>query len=983
MRSETMAGGPSGQLIREVHRLFSAGAAGAMSDAQLLDQVIARRDQAAEAAFEELVIRHGPMVLRVCRSVLHDMHDAEDAFQAVFLVLANRAGSIRRSDSLASWLFGVAQRVAMRARRSAARRRAHDQLAAERTLAIGLPPEDDIDWEVVHKEIRCLPQRLRAPIVLCYMQGLTYAAAAQQLEVSEVALRGRLDRGRKRLRQRLIGRGVTVPAGLVVAGAASQAQAAMPAMLIHSTIRIALGFIAGNTAALLARGVLQTMLLHQLIAATILLCLGLGGGYWAWHAVASGMKSKGQTNPGPAFVQAPTSFPPPRTDRYGDPLPPGAAIRLGTVRFRQLPFNQHILYSPDGQLVVTKSGQHRLRVMDARSGNTVREIDLGLTEIRDYAFSPDGKTIAAVGFQLEPERKVVGTDLAFADVATGRLVLHTQWDDQSGVNNVVYTADSKTVATVSLVDETLRIWDVATAKLLHQERLVGEGNHEAIAFSPDRASRLLAIVWRQAIDLWDLGHARRIRRITIDGRYSPNCLVFSPDGTTLAAGVASRGAEIRLWRMVDGTLIQRFKSRKNAHVSFMAFSPDGKVLAAIGSGGPLVFFETATGKELDLLSSIPPVDGPLAFSPDGKTLASTGDRQTLHFWDLATGSDRLATLEAHQGDVLALACPADGKTLVSGSRDRTVRTWDLVTGRPTRMLAHENGVDSLSVSADGSLLATGSSVPAWGKVQVWNLKTGELLHTWSVESTKAARSILRGVTLSDDSSSVIAALGDGSLRRWDLATGQEHPIAQPKLEKLPRIEMGLDVVDRSVFSRDGPSVALIGENWVQVFDVASGDRRFKESTTERTVLGRRECAFAPGGGSLAIVREIPNKGFQVGSWSGSSLPTSTIVWLDSQSGDVRREIRIPDSYVLSLAFSPDGQAIAVGTLVINPARGIIRIFRLRDKREIQTIESPCPQIYALIFTPDGKQIAAGLGDTSIVVWEVQPTNVESNVKSIK
>ena len=122
--------------------------------------------------------------------------------------------------------------------------------------------------------------------MLCYLQGLTYAAAAHQLGLSEVAIQGRLARARERLRHRLIRRGVTVPAGLLAAGAASQAQAAIPLTLIHSTIRIALGFVAGNTAAVLARGVLNSMLLNQLKVATVLLCLGIGGSYWAWHALA-------------------------------------------------------------------------------------------------------------------------------------------------------------------------------------------------------------------------------------------------------------------------------------------------------------------------------------------------------------------------------------------------------------------------------------------------------------------------------------------------------------------------------------------------------------------------------------------------------------------------------------------------------------------------------------------------------------------------
>ncbi len=246
-----MSGDLSDRVHHQVHRLFNVGAIGTLSDAQLLDRFVTRRDEAAEAAFEELVIRHGPMVLRTCRGVLHDAHDAEDAFQAVFLVLANRAGSIRTRGSVASWLFGVAQRVALRGKRSSGRRRALDQLVAERTAESDLPAADDHDWEILHGEINDLPERLRAPIVLCYLQGLTNAAAAHQLGLSETAIRGRLARARERLRRRLTRRGVTIPAGLLVAGTAGQAQATIPMPLIHSTVHIVLGFMAGNKAAIL------------------------------------------------------------------------------------------------------------------------------------------------------------------------------------------------------------------------------------------------------------------------------------------------------------------------------------------------------------------------------------------------------------------------------------------------------------------------------------------------------------------------------------------------------------------------------------------------------------------------------------------------------------------------------------------------------------------------------------------------------------
>jgi len=326
-----MAGSPSDRVLRQVHLLFNLGTVGTMSDAQLLDRFVSRRDETGEAAFEELVVRHGPMVLRVCRSVLHNAHDAEDAFQAVFLVLANRARSIRRSGSVASWLFGVARRVAIRCKRGAARRSALNQLVAERTSESDLPAENDPDWEILHDEIKGLPERLRAPIVLCYLQGQTYDAAAHLLGLSEVAIRGRLARARERLRQRLTRRGVTVPAGLLAAGAAGQAQAAIPMTLIHSTSRIALGFMAGNTAAVLARGVLNSMLLNQLKVAMVLLCLGIGGGFWAWYAFAAAVDERGQTKRDQGVVRTPASAP--TSAAKSRTTPPAVTYRLtGSVR---------------------------------------------------------------------------------------------------------------------------------------------------------------------------------------------------------------------------------------------------------------------------------------------------------------------------------------------------------------------------------------------------------------------------------------------------------------------------------------------------------------------------------------------------------------------------------------------------------------------------------------------------------------------------
>ena len=325
-----MATGSFDQALKQVHRLFQVGAVGGLSDSQLLDQFILRRDETSEAAFEELVIRHGPMVFRVCRNVLNDSNDADDAFQAVFLVLASRAASIRRTASVASWLFGVAQRVATRARRSASRQRKLARDVMERAGDRALPEHDERLWQILHREIDLLPERLRTPIVLCYLEGLSYAAAAHHLRVSESVIRGRLARAKNRLRRCLTRLGVTVPAGLLTAGAAGTAQAAIPVTLTHSTTRIALGFAAGNTAAALARGIMNSMIFNQVKIAAILLCLGIGGSYWAWQglAVAAGAQGRLQAE---KSAKVPARVP--EQAAKSQPAKPTIAYRLtGSVR---------------------------------------------------------------------------------------------------------------------------------------------------------------------------------------------------------------------------------------------------------------------------------------------------------------------------------------------------------------------------------------------------------------------------------------------------------------------------------------------------------------------------------------------------------------------------------------------------------------------------------------------------------------------------
>ena len=209
-----MAIGQSTAVKQTVQSLWNAGVCAGLTDRQLLDRFSIAPAEEAGAAFEALVQRHGPMVLRVCRQVLADPNDADDAFQATFLSLVRSAGSIRDRNSLASWLFGAARRVALRARADAARRREIERHGARQrrvTPAMWLGRSS-----IRPSSRRWIVCRIdyRAPIVLCYLEGSTHEGAAQQLGWPLGTVRGRLARARSLLPTRLTRRGLTVPSAL-------------------------------------------------------------------------------------------------------------------------------------------------------------------------------------------------------------------------------------------------------------------------------------------------------------------------------------------------------------------------------------------------------------------------------------------------------------------------------------------------------------------------------------------------------------------------------------------------------------------------------------------------------------------------------------------------------------------------------------------------------------------------------------------------
>ncbi|HEY7327374.1 MAG TPA: sigma-70 family RNA polymerase sigma factor [Gemmataceae bacterium] len=268
-----------------------------LTDGQLLRSFLYRGD---EPAFEALVRRHGPMVRGVCRRVLRNLDDADDAFQAAFLVLLRKASTLATREVLGDWLHGVAYRTALKARSAAAHRRMKERRTLRREVITD--HEDRWDWlPLLDEEVGRLPLKYRLPVVLCDLEGRTRRDAAQQLGWPEGTLSGRLSRARALLARRLTHRGVTVSVAALAAGMVNEASARLPFSLVRPICKTAMEFAAGSASAsahvvALTEGVVKAMFISKLknVVALVILILILtaGAGAWRYAAVAGQPEEK-------------------------------------------------------------------------------------------------------------------------------------------------------------------------------------------------------------------------------------------------------------------------------------------------------------------------------------------------------------------------------------------------------------------------------------------------------------------------------------------------------------------------------------------------------------------------------------------------------------------------------------------------------------------------------------------------------------------
>ncbi len=688
-----MARRPAGTIVQQLRQRIDAEAGADRPDAELLARFAGQRD---EAAFAALVARHGPMVLRLCRHVLRCEQDAEDAFQATFLVLARTAGSIRRGESLGSWLYGVARRVALRAGRAAARRRRREagvsDMPADDPAAVAALRELQA---VLDEEVSRLPPKYRGPFVLCCLEGRSRDEAAAELGWNRGTLSGRLAQARLLLRRRLARRGVTLTAGLA---AAAIGPAAVPPLLAANTLQAALAFAARQaapaTAAALATGVLRILAvvrlrrLAVLLAALVLLPGSAGLAVLRGWTAADDGPAPAATLPVAAAVEPAPS----RTDRYGDPLPDAAVRRFGTLRLRQC---SAVAFAPDGKQIVTGGGAKGAEVVfwERSSGRELRRLPAG-AGVLDVQFSPDGRSLAAM---------------------TGTVVTNPVWDVATGKARFTFkgefgafSADGRSLLGLRAGDHGPIVgrWEVATGKQAGEWTLPGGG--WGLACSPD--GKTVAYRHDDALIVYDV--EQRTERWRRAGT-KMHAAAFSPDGRRLVAwGMPG----LCVWEVATGR--QEFSWERYGHVA--AFSADSRRLAWTGADERGIPHPWAidlgagagagAGAPRRLGLPIGSLHTHLALSPDGGTLAAPSDGGALELRDTATGKDVLP-LDGNTGRIFGLRQSPDGRFLATADIYR-VLVWDRTTGKLLRRFPEEGSsiekgqrpmVWDVGLTADGGL----------------------------------------------------------------------------------------------------------------------------------------------------------------------------------------------------------------------------------------------------------------------------------------
>ena len=866
-----------------------------------------------EAAFAELVRRHGPMVLGVCRRVLGPSSDADDAFQITFLSLLQHSKSVRTPTALPAWLHQTACRAAVKIRTR------KPALAPAPETVMESDPLADLSWKEVRamldEELNALPERLRAPLVLCFLDGRTRNDAASALGVSLSTLKRRVADGLERLNQRLLRRGI-VGGGLALAALDGRALATqMPPAL---TTRVVAAFGTRPMTTSLAP------LLTGWKAALAVVVLACG------FVAGAGLVVSDDPMKPPQPKEERTEAPKARSDAFGDPLPEGAVLRLGSVLFRHAGVRDFVLL-PDGKSVLTSGSDHQLRTWNLSTGRETRNVPEAANVQLRGALSPNGRY--AAGF--------VGKDLTVYDTETGKEKASFPAPGKN-FHSTFFSPDGGTLAVLTSEPRlTLVEWQTnKTRELPLPTGWVRVDSSFHGYFSADGKWLVAGCGQWNALCVFDVATGTEKYHLTCH----PIRSTVSPDGKALVASLwkpnGQTGSELATYDLGTGKETARFELKTRNYFHSLDVSPDGKTLACSFSDESCLI-DLRSGRVLHELSDRP-IDA--VFTRDGKhVVATTG--QKLRVWAVADGKE-LFDRPGSLGHAPVLATSPDGRWLVSADwLDRGVSVWDLANGRLARTLplGGEDGryVRELRFSPDGHSLWV---VNYKGFAQCWNWLTGKESKTLQLDppvTNVPKLTELYRVRLSSDGT-IAAALARkwaGSdptgFVVWDVASGAI------KGERSFRAELR-----QWTWTGDGSVVALSTSDGLVVAD---GNDPSRTRFTVPEVGANAPVAFSADGRLLAALKS-PDR----------ETKERAVLVIETASGAITAVVQTGPVDHLALASN--------GRVLVVTGGGSVKVFDTATGAERLRRSLPCPAT-GLLLLSDTRVITASEDGTGLV-WDL-------------